>query len=226
MCCIVDERHCCYNREGYSLLSTCQFAKCGKPVNDDLTVTDQVFIAFKDDCTTVHFEDPRGDGPERYSVVFDSNDTETVVKITRKRTLCDKAKERSAKIRKVDKKMKHEVDKKMKREMKEEKDDDNSGKNSPTRKQLAVGKAMEKGNNSSKNVEQICGNNRKESERDSIIKPKRCHTSGVLEDDDSAIKDVIEILDDESVEPATLPVIMNSYSVKERHRLNNPRTNW
>ena len=202
-------------------------AKCGQPVNDDLTVTDQVFIAFKDDCTTVHFEDPRGDGPERYSVVFDSNDTETIVKITRKRTLCDKAKEKStAKIQKVEKKMKHEVDKRMKRELKKEEDAD-SGKNSPTKKQLPLGKAMERGDNSSKDIKrQISGGNTKGNIRDSRIKPKRCHTSGVLEDDDSAIRDVIEILDDDSVEPATLPVIMNSYSVKERRRLSNPGTNW
>ena len=199
-------------------------AKCGKLVKDDLTVTDQVFIAFKDDCTTVHFEDPRGDGPERYSVVFDSTNTETIVKITRKRTLCDKAKERLAKIRKIDKKMKHEADRKMKLEMKE---DDNSGVDSPTWKQLPTGRAVEKADKSSKNIERgITGNNEKEKERNSRIKPKRCHTSRVLEDDDSAVRDVIEILDEESVEPATLPIIMNSYSVKERRRLNNQRTGW
>ena len=225
LCYVVDERHFCYNGEGYAPLSTCQLAKCGMPAQDDLTVTDQVFIAFKDDCTTVHFEDPRGDGPERYSVVFDSNDTETIVKITRKRTLCDKAKERLTKIRKVDKKMKHEVDKKMKREMKEE--DDKSGTDSPAKKQLPGCKAMEKADDSSKNIERpISGSKGKESERDSRVKPKGCHTPRVLEDDDSAIRDVIEILDDDSVKPATLPVIMNSYSINERRKLKNLRTNW
>ena len=195
-------------------MSTCGLAKCGKPVKDDLTVTDQVFIAFKDDCTTVHFEDPRGDGPERYSVVFDSTNTETIVKITRKRALCHKAKERLAKIRKVDKKMKHEVDRKMKQEMKE---DDESGVDGPTRKQLPEDRTVEKADKSSE---------RRINERGSRLKPKRCHTSRVSEDDDSAIRDVIEILDDESVEPATLPVIVNSYSVKERRRLSNQRTSW
>ena len=211
---VLDEKHCCYNRGGFSLLSTCRLAKCGKQIKDNLTVTDQVFIAFKDDCTTVHFEDPQGDGPERYSVVFDSTKTETIVKITRKKMLCDKAKVRLAKIRKVDRKMKQEM-----------KEDDKSGVDSLKRKQLPVGWAVEKAD--SKNIEGwISGSNGKESEHDSRIKPKKCHTSGVLEDDDSAFRDVIEILDDESVKPATLPVIMNSYSVKERRRFKNLRTSW
>ena len=263
-------------------------AKCGKAQEENPGTIDQVFIVFKDDCTTVHFEDPRGDGPERYSVTFDSTETETVVQIRRKRKVSGKLNNRPEKHRKVVKNymkgLREPRDVKLKEEIQVERGKDKletglvkpsekliREKDSPREKaQLEVDStkqrnavesfnkvkenlSKEKGRNDLQRnfANQSVDENSKKVQRDTaeleIILEKdspiskssgnrnTCAANGTarqngkqlkenvqrrnpfsrsLEDDNSALSDVIEILDDESVEPDVLPVITSAYNLK------------
>ena len=315
---------CCGGAESAGL-STCNLAKCGK-TQEDLNTVDQVFIAFKNDCTTVHFEDPKGDGPERYSVTFDSTETETIVEIRRKRTLSDRIKARSAKRKKMDTKLievkREPIDEKDKAKLvtvtekqkrsednvmqknssddkgsneletdvaKRKKVDDNFTKvkkfppneknkaelmetadenqrkvkeksakvqkeSSNERCEVGLENSLDKykkvkenfkkiqkdaaskkdnveleiilekdglSTKSAKEMSKSTGNgNGKPSEKRPKETVRRCNPfSRSVEEDDNALRDVIEILDDECVEPDVLPVITNAYSLKNHLRL-------